>query len=162
LSNLSQGIPLYRKKNKKLILSKACEYGVKAVLCISINSQKSTKVSLRTIAKNIESPEAFTSKVLQKLVRSHLVSSTKGATGGFSIDKDSMDKMLLWDVVKVMDGIEITEKCLLGMAHCSHVTPCPVHNQYSSIRLEILTLLRETKILDLSEKVKKGESILKI
>jgi Rrf2 family iron-sulfur cluster assembly transcriptional regulator len=144
-----------------LILSKACEYGVKAVICISINSQKGRKVNLKEVAKNIESPVAFTSKILQKLVKAGFVNSVKGARGGFEIKTSVLETLLLWDIVKEIDGVDITEKCLLGMRNCSNENPCPVHDKYKTVRTDILSLMKSTSIKELSQKVKEGESVLK-
>jgi Rrf2 family transcriptional regulator, iron-sulfur cluster assembly transcription factor len=144
-----------------MVLSKACEYGVKAVVCIAINTEKGQKVSLKHVANNIESPEAYTSKILQKLVKANLIQSIKGAAGGFVIDNEIIKTITLWDIVNVIDGIDITEKCMLGMKSCSNLNPCPIHDSYKPIRANILRLMKETFIRDLSKKVQNGESVLK-
>ena len=59
------------------MFSKACEYGIKAAVFIAVRSQKDERVSLNEIAKEINSPVAFTAKVLQQLTRNQIVDSLK-------------------------------------------------------------------------------------
>ena len=49
------------------MFSKTCEYGIKATLFIAQMSQKGERVSLKDIASAIDSPSAFTAKILQTL-----------------------------------------------------------------------------------------------
>ena len=65
------------------MFSKACEYGIKAAIFIATKSYEGVRVSPKEIAENISSPQAFTAKILQSLVRHNIVNSVKGAYGGF-------------------------------------------------------------------------------
>lgn len=144
------------------MLSRACEYGVKAVICLSIASREERKVSISDISRNIQTPEAFTAKVLQKLVKSGLVKSSKGKNGGFFIEQDTAQSLQLWDVVKEIDGDDLQYRCLLGLSNCSNSNPCPVHESYKKIRRELIDFLKSTDINILSDRVMSGESILKL
>jgi Rrf2 family iron-sulfur cluster assembly transcriptional regulator len=57
-----------------MIFSKACEYGIRATIYVaqqtSINGKR---CNLKDISKEIDSPEAFTAKILQKLVKQILL-----------------------------------------------------------------------------------------
>ena len=46
------------------MFSKACEYGIKATIHISHQSQQGHRVSLKAVAKAIDFPIAFTAKIL--------------------------------------------------------------------------------------------------
>lgn len=148
-------------QNTRVILSKACTYGIKAMICIAVNSNSGEKISLREVAHTIESPEAFTSKILQRLVREGLVLSTKGVSGGYSLKSDINDPLTLWDVVRVIDGEEIRTDCVLGIAQCSNESPCPVHFKYKGIREAIMELMKSTQIDEMSKNVVDGLSVLK-
>jgi Rrf2 family iron-sulfur cluster assembly transcriptional regulator len=50
-----------------MVLSKASEYSIRATVFIALKSLEGEKVNLKEIASQIESPEAFTSKLLQML-----------------------------------------------------------------------------------------------
>ena len=72
------------------MISKSCEYGIKAVICISVNTLINKRISLERVAENIKSPRAFTSKILQQLVRAEIVQSSKGSNGGFEINRQKI------------------------------------------------------------------------
>ena len=65
------------------MFSKACEYAIKASIYIAISSLEGKRVTPKQISEEIDSPTAFTAKILQALVRNNIVNSVKGAYGGF-------------------------------------------------------------------------------
>ena len=144
-----------------LMFSKACEYGIRATIYIAEQSQLDRKVSLKEVAKAIESPEAYTSKILQQLSRNNIINSNKGPTGGFSMDKNALDKVKLRTIVFAIDGDNIYNGCGLGLKRCSEKMPCPVHNQFKSVREELKTLLETTTIKSLTVDLKNGLTFLK-
>lgn len=143
------------------MFSKACEYGIKAVIYITSKSLIDERVGLKSIAKEIDSPEAFTAKILQKLSRENIIISTKGPHGGFSINKLRADEIKLRDIVYAIDGNAIYQGCALGFETCNENKPCPMHNKFKKIREELAEMLESTSLLDLSQDVNKGISFLK-
>ena len=89
------------------MFSKACEYGIRASIYIAEQSQLDRKVSLKEVADAIESPAAYTSKILQLLSRHKIILSGKGPTGGFSMDNYELDKLNLSTIVQAIDGDDI-------------------------------------------------------
>ncbi len=143
------------------MFSKACEYGIRAVIYIAGQSDNGKRVSLKSIAEEINSPEAFTAKILQLLVKNDLISSVKGPNGGFKIEKDSMAKIRLSEIVSAIDGDSIYKGCGLGLKDCSEVHPCPVHHKFKKIRTDLRNMLESTTVLELSRGLKKGLTFLK-
>lgn len=86
------------------MFSKACEYSIRATLLIASRSAKGERTNLKLIADEIDSPEAFTAKILQQLVRSGIIKSVKGIQGGFEIPDKQLPRLRLCDVVKAVDG----------------------------------------------------------
>ena len=144
------------------MLSKACEYGIRAVIHIAHQSQKGNRVSLKEVAKAIGSPEAFTAKILQTLSNDHLIISIKGSGGGYELIKEQQAKITLRNIVSAIDGDHIFSKCVLGLHECSHIKPCPAHNQYTLIRNEFNEWLGSTTIKELGTEMDYGMTFLKI
>lgn len=144
------------------MFSKACEYGLKASIYIALNSYDGKRVSLKEIAKEIDSPEAFTAKILQDLVRSKLINSVKGAYGGFEIEKQQISEIQLSQIVTAIDGDHIYHGCGLGLNVCDENHPCPVHDQFKLIRNELKIMLENTNLEQLALDIKSGASFLKI
>lgn len=143
------------------MFSKACEYGIKASVFIIDCSLKNEKVGMKDVAKAIDSPEAYTSKILQQLSRNNIIQSEKGPTGGFSVEKEKIEQLNLSMIVSAIDGDSIYEGCGLGFHKCNESKPCVIHNQYKSIRNDLKTMLEDTLLVDLSENIEKGLSFLK-
>lgn len=101
------------------MFSKACEYGIRSAIYIAEQSLESKKLSLRTVAEAIDSPEAYTSKILQLLSRSQIITSEKGPTGGYSMDRTKLEKVTLSDIVFAIDGDNVYEGCGLGLKRCN-------------------------------------------
>ncbi|MBA6151236.1 RrF2 family transcriptional regulator [Gelidibacter maritimus] len=144
------------------MFSKACEYGIKASIYIALNSYDGNRVSLKEIAKEIDSPEAFTAKILQALVRDKIINSVKGAYGGFEIPKEAIASIKLSQIVNSIDGDSIYHGCGLGLNVCDENHPCPVHDQFKTIRNELKIMLESTNLEQMALDIKSGASFLKI
>ncbi|WP_422090470.1 RrF2 family transcriptional regulator [Tenacibaculum ovolyticum] len=129
------------------MFSKSCEYGLRAVIYIAQQSAQDIKVSLSTISEAINSPQAFTAKVLQQLTRNNIVKSIKGPYGGFIIENGKMETIKLSDVVKVLDGDAIYTSCGLGLSECNAKSPCPLHYQFVEVRNKLKSMLNNTTLL---------------
>lgn len=143
------------------MFSKACEYGIRAAIYIAEQSLLNEKVSLKDIAKAIDSPVAYTSKILQLLVKSNIISSDKGPTGGFSMNKLELEAVKLSTIVMAIDGDSIYNGCGLGLKNCNEEMPCPVHNQFKIVRDELKKMLETTLVMTLSLDLKEGLTFLK-
>lgn len=143
------------------MFSKACEYGIRASIYIAQQSLSDKKVSLKEISDSIESPKAYTSKILQKLSRNGIINSDKGPTGGFYIDKIKLEKIKLHSIVFAIDGASVYNKCGMGLKNCNEKMPCPMHNQFKVIREELKKMSNTTTIKSLTINYEKGLTFLK-
>ncbi|MCB9339020.1 MAG: Rrf2 family transcriptional regulator [Lewinellaceae bacterium] len=143
------------------MFSKACEYGIRAAAHIALQSEKGFRVGLRDIAIAIDSPEAFTAKILQQLSRNDLIQSSKGPQGGFEMTPHQLKTVMLSDVVSTIDGNSVYTSCGLGLRNCNAKRPCPLHNEFLEIREKLRIMLETTTVRQLAEALKAGEAILK-
>lgn len=144
-----------------MIFSKACEYGIRATVYIATQSENSKKLSLNDIATNINSPAAFTAKILQQLVKNGIVNSAKGPKGGFWISTEACLETNMLQVVKAIDGVEVFSRCALGFQQCDSKHPCPMHFQIIDIRDQLFKILNETKLNELSKSIQNEDTHLR-
>ena len=78
------------------------------------------------IAKATSAPDLFVAKILQRLVRAGLVSSTRGVHGGFVLARDPATLSLL-DVIEITQAQVAPRPCVLNPRACAFVQSCPVH-----------------------------------
>lgn len=144
------------------MFSKACEYAIRATIFIASESEKGKRASLKDIAREIDSPEAFTAKTLQKLSRSGIIDSTKGAHGGFKVKPENMSLIKIAQIVVAIDGDKVYKRCSLGLHNCSEDHPCPFHSRFKPVRQELQEIVENTSLLDLTSGLVNGSTFLKI
>ncbi len=143
------------------MFSKSCEYGIRATIFIATQSYLNNRTGIKDIAKKIDSPEAFTAKILQTLVKANIIQSTKGVGGGFEIPKKNLTEIKLAQIVSAIDGDKVFTGCGLGLSHCSESHPCPVHEKFKAIRNELAFMLENTNLEELVLGLKSGETFLR-
>ncbi|HEX2960160.1 MAG: Rrf2 family transcriptional regulator [Ignavibacteria bacterium] len=124
-----------------VIFSKKCEYGLQAVLYLAANMQEDV-VRVDVIAKELNIPKEFVSKILQSLREHGIIESKKGKTGGFALAKDPSQIRLI-EIVEAIDGLGIFNSCVLGFPNCNPEHPCPVHDKWGKLRTEAYKMLSE-------------------
>ncbi|MCK0156787.1 Rrf2 family transcriptional regulator [Cellulophaga sp. F20128] len=143
------------------MFSKSCEYGIKATLFIAQKSQQGERVPLKEIAAAIDSPIAFTAKILQILAKANIVDSTKGPNGGFEIEEVRLPNITLKQIVQAIDGDGVFEGCALGLSICNANEPCPMHNQFVIIRNQLNETLSSSNLLNVAMDLNLGLTVLK-
>ena len=143
------------------MFSKSCEYAIRATIFIATQSQSNANIGIKEIAKEIDSPIAFTAKILQVLVKNNILKSTKGVGGGFMILKDDLKSINLSDIVMAIDGDSVFLRCGLGLSNCSEDHPCPVHEKFKFVKKDLIFMLENTNLEELTVGIKKGTTFLK-
>lgn len=141
------------------MFSKACEYGIRAVIFIVARGRDGKKVGIKDICQEIEAPEHFTAKILQNLSRLELINSMKGPNGGFYI-REGRDIRLI-EIVRAIDGDKLFTGCGLGISKCSEHKPCPIHFEFKQIRDNLKKMLETTTVHEVTEDLNKGRVFLK-
>ena len=143
------------------MFSKSCNYAIKASIFIAKYSLENEKVGFVDIAKEIDSPQAFTAKILQTLVKAGIIDSVKGVNGGFYIPMRRISRTFLVQIVLSIDGDLVFRGCGLGLNKCDENHPCPVHEKFKSIRDELSDMLHTTNLEELALGIKSGGTFLK-
>lgn len=141
------------------MFSKACEYGIRAVIYLWSQNKDGKKLGVKDICKEIDAPEYFTAKVLQSLAKKEVISSSKGPNGGFYISNDQ-EQLRLIDLVIAIDGDAIFRGCGLGLKQCSEVNPCPIHHEFKAVRDQLTDMLTSMTLRQLAEEVAQGKATL--
>ncbi|WPU97300.1 Rrf2 family transcriptional regulator [Mucilaginibacter sp. cycad4] len=142
------------------IFSKTCEYAVRAVFFIAQHTADGSRVGIKEIAVNIDSPEPFLAKILQDLSRRGIIQSVKGPNGGFYLDARSLGRPLS-DVIEAVDGGGIFRDCGLGLKECSSKNPCPLHHDFLDVRNRLQNMLESITIGQFNEDLNLGIVVLK-
>jgi len=128
------------------MFSASCHYGLQAMFYIASHCKEGCNIELREIAEERDIPKHFLSKILQQLVREKLLCSMKGPHGGFRLSRDPATITLI-DIVDAIDGVEIFDECGIGLRQCTEAEPCPIHDDFKTLREQVKELF-QTKTLE--------------
>lgn len=141
------------------MLTNQSKYAIRAVLYLAVYTDENKKMGSKEVAETIKVPAPFLAKILQKLVKSNLISSTKGPRGGFYLtEKDSLNTML--DIVACIDGLGLLSECFLGLPKCGDENPCAVHHLVSPFKETIQKGMGDKTLKEFAKETKEGKSFL--
>ncbi len=128
------------------------------MIYISSIEGRNDKVGLDEIANAIDSPKAFTAKILQQLVRAKILDSMRGRSGGFSLP--SAKQVCFSDIIIAIDGDKLLKGCVLGFRACSDESPCPIHHKFKPIRQSMTQTFESTSLEELKGIMEQNEVYL--
>lgn len=124
-----------------MLFQKATEYALRTILYLAKHSSKAEKVSIDSVAKGIQSPKAFTAKIIQQLTHTTcaLVQSVPGPKGGLFLAPNVLEMSVL-QVLEVLGQDKVFSHCVLGLSECSDANPCAMHEEYKVIKKSTIEL----------------------
>ncbi len=135
-----------------LQLTKRSEYGLIAL--VHLADREGEYVSSREIAERYSVPRRLLAEVLKELCRARLVSSARGASGGYSLARAS-DAIGLGEIVTALEGAPSLTECeALGLyraGSCEIEPVCPIRTPIHRLRAGIWSLLQRTTLRDLAD-----------
>jgi len=138
------------------MLSNTSKYAVRAVIYLALNAGEEKKIGIKQISKDLSIPTPFLGKILQTLAKHKLLSSTKGPHGGFGLGRSAVNINLI-DIVDIIDGRDIFDKCLIRLEDCNDKEPCAMHNKYAQVRYQLLNLFKNQNVSELIDEIKEGK-----
>jgi Rrf2 family iron-sulfur cluster assembly transcriptional regulator len=144
------------------MLSNSCRYGIRAIVYLASHYPEKNNIGIKQISADLELPTPFLAKILQQLAKNKIISSAKGPNGGFSFLKKP-ESITLFDIVRIIDGEDIFRNCIIHDGTCSDVRKskksCPVHDDYSKVRNELIGLFKSKTIGELVQTTRSSERI---
>lgn len=138
------------------MFSASCHYGLQAMFYIAAHCREGCNIELKEIAEERDIPKHFLSKILQQLVRQKLLCSMKGPHGGFRLSRDPATITLI-DIVEAIDGVEIFDECGIGLRPCNAIDPCPIHEDFKTLREQVKELFQTKTLEALANDIANGE-----
>ena len=108
------------------MLSKRCEYGLRAVLFLVAQRERRPYVSIREISDTLDVSFHFLTKILQALTEGGLLTSYRGPSGGVALARDAHEITVL-NLIDCLEGPDLFRSCVLGLEGCCSRKPCPLH-----------------------------------
>ncbi|HOT45765.1 MAG TPA: Rrf2 family transcriptional regulator [Spirochaetota bacterium] len=120
-----------------------------AMHAMAVLASRNVRASARDISVRLSVSENHLAKVLQRLAKSGLITSTRGPRGGFSIAKKSGTITLL-DVYEAIEGPLKDKACLMRKKTCNKKR-CILGDSMETMWDIFRKHLNSTRISDISE-----------
>ncbi len=139
-----------QKVDSMLRLSKLTDYGV--VVLVRLAGMEGVQTS-PGIAAATGIPEPTVAKVLKILAGGNLVSSQRGARGGYRLNRPLAD-IPIADVIAAIDGPIALTACVEGSAsECESVGLCPMRGRWDPVNEAIQNALLSITLADMQRPV---------
>lgn len=112
-------------------LSTRARYGVRLMLELALNSGKG-QVFLKDIAREEELSEKYLSLIIIPLKARGLVSSTRGAHGGYTLAKPATE-ITLKEIVDILEGDICLVDCVKNPSACSRSDTCASRDLWTKV-----------------------------
>jgi Rrf2 family protein len=132
-----------------LRLSKKADYALMAMKHLALKTDHGSASSAREIAEQYDIPIELMAKVLQRLVRSGLLSSHHGTRGGYQLSRPA-DAISVADVIQAIDGPLRVTACSTDDEQCDQFAKCNVRDPLWRIKERILDALRSCTIAEIA------------
>lgn len=126
-------------------ISEAANLALHAAIILAANPGK--PLSIPDIVGRLQVSDNHLSKVMQRLTRAGIVSSTRGRNGGFLLRGDPAQVTLL-DVYEAIEGPQAPKKCLLTTPRCCG--ECVFADFTASVNEMFARRLRSLKLSDVT------------
>ncbi|MDP7051289.1 MAG: Rrf2 family transcriptional regulator [Verrucomicrobiota bacterium] len=130
------------------MLSSTSEYAIRASTYIA-QKDDAGPVSAKDVAESVDVPVKYLQQILKTMVKSGILSSSRGVGGGFNLKRPAK-KVLLGDIVTLFDDVARQMVCPFGDDDCGTFSSCAIHDRWVTIVNPYRKLLEETTLDDLA------------
>lgn len=130
-----------------LKMSRLTDYGTGVLAYLA--SAGNRPHSANEVAEHTGLPVATVSKILKLLTRSELVSSHRGAQGGYVLSRPAVD-ITAAEVIDALEGPVALTACSVEDGNCELEAQCLVGNAWQRINLAIRRALDEISLAELA------------
>jgi Rrf2 family protein len=127
------------KSGSSLKLNRAADYAIRAMIQLA-RLPENSRVMLPELARAIDAPVSFLSKILQSLCRAGMVVSSRGQSGGFEM-LPAGRAATISSVIAAVDGPICLNSCLLLGKPCNRRLHCPAHPVWETAQQALLHAL---------------------
>jgi Rrf2 family protein len=126
-----------------MLITRETDYAVRTVLYLARDRDRTANVA--EVAHAMQIPKSFLAKVLQRLVRHHILTSMRGVNGGFRLARKPSEISLL-TIMEAVQGPAAINVCAIDNKRCRLSATCSVHPVWVEIRQELEKRLKRQTI----------------
>ena len=136
-------------------LSTKGKYGLYAMVFLAQHNGEGPQ-SLKAIA-DLGLPEQYLEQLLGSLRRAGLVTTVRGAQGGYQLSRPP-GEITVGDIIDATEGPLTISECLSDTESCHKSGQCPTRKVWESLSNSINALLQSITLQDMLDQTDKGAS----
>lgn len=136
-----------------VLYSTACSYAVRAMCRLAL-IRPHGYVKMNEVCEGSDLPAHFVAKIFGDLVSTGLLKSAKGRGGGYTLTRPASE-IMLGEIVDAIDGMGQYTRCVVGLNTCDDAQPCPQHEHFKPVRIQMLRYLNTTTLDQMSDALAK-------
>ena len=131
-----------------MLFSTKAEYGVR--LMVELGRQPgSTPISLSSVAEAERLPLSYLEHLVAKLRKAGLVTSTRGAHGGYTLARPP-ERISAVEIIDAIEGPVALTECSTGHSNCTIQADCSVGGNWQQINTGIRRALEQVSLAELT------------
>lgn len=138
-----------------MLFSASTTHALRAVAWLAehgVERGEGEAVMARELARRLEVPADYLTKVLGTLARTGVLAATRGAKGGYRLARPP-ERIRLIEVVEPFEGKRVRPGCLLRPERpCRDSGACGAHVSWAAVKRTYLEFLEERTVADLGRK----------
>jgi len=129
------------------IVKRETDYALRSMLRLA---ETDDFLSVNALAEDVEVPESFLRKIMQRLNQAGFVESRQGPFGGYRLAAPAEDVSLL-DIIETVQGPLVMNECFAEPDICSRTEFCPVRVRLAELQVELNAELAGIRLTDVLE-----------
>ena len=130
-----------------LRITKLTDYGIVLLVHLAHHETASSQ-NARTMAEATSLPLPVVSKILKSLAQGGLLTSQRGAKGGYALSRRP-EEINVAEIIDALEGPIALMECSAGPGGCDQETSCAVRDPWQQINQAILETLRHVTLREL-------------
>jgi Rrf2 family protein len=128
--------------------SKTASYSLNVLSYMATHDE--AQFSAAFLHEKLNIPYPYLRQILSDLSKNGFIYSVRGRSGGFVFSKPK-ENISLADIIEATDGLQSLNQCILGFRECPFNNACSMHSLWEETRNNILKVLKETSLADISK-----------
>lgn len=135
------------------VIRRNTDYALRLMVNLAVRYESRDCVSARILSQQEDVSYSLSCKLLHRLNTAGLVSSSMGTKGGFALDKPP-GRISVLDVIEVIQGPLVINRCVLNKAGCPRQSRCPISAKLKNLQEVMTASLSSLTMADLAGAVK--------
>lgn len=138
-------------------LSTKGKYGLKAIFELSLHVNEGP-IPLNMIASKQKIPEQYLEQIFSTLKKSKLITSVRGAQGGYLLNK-APNEVTVGDVLAILEGPVALSQCIIEEGVCENSNDCSTKLVWEKLKKGIEDVLNSITLQDMVDDYNKKNNI---